>query len=151
MKNYFFFQVIPHFSKIIKNKALNLDDDDLDRSKCNPPSNNTSISTIAYPNTVSEHLAILPPTKHNNFFDETLKSKEDSNSLNHILEVSAALRSLKTNIFLSLILLVIFTCLAFFSDTMNVVMATILIVTTLANFVKVQNVFLSYWTNIWGR
>ena len=147
---------MPHFSKIIKNKALNLDDDDLDRSKCNPSSNNTSISTIAYPNTVSEHLAILPPTKHNNFFDETLKSKEDSNSLNHILEVSAAVRALKTNLFLSLILLVIFTCLAFFSDTMNVVMATstrgfVPIVTTLANFVKVQNVFLSYWTNIWGR
>ena len=156
MKNYFFFQVIPHFSKIIKNKALNLDDEDLDRSKYNPQSNNTSISTIAYPKTVAEHLSILPAIKHNNFFDETLKSTEDSDSLNHILEISAAVRSLKTNLCLSLILLVIFICLAIFSDTVNVVMATstrgfVPIVTTLANFVKVQNVFLIYWTNIWDK
>ena len=145
---------MPQSSKITKIKALNLDDDDLNRSKFNPQSNNASISTIAYPNTVSEHIAILSPIKHNNIFDVTLNDIEDSSSLNHRLEICAAVRSLKTNILLSFALLVIFSCLALFSDTINVVMSTstrafVPIVTTLANFVKVQNVFLIYWTNIW--
>jgi hypothetical protein len=66
--------------------------------------------------------------------------------------ISSAVRSLKTNLNLSLAFVTIFVCLSFFSNVMNVVMVTsmrgcVAIIITLANFSKVQNVFLIYWEN----
>ncbi len=67
-------------------------------------------------------------------------------------EMSAATRSMKTNLVLSVAFLFIFLSLSIFSDILNVLICSSLkgfvpILTTIANFGKIQHILLLYWQN----
>jgi hypothetical protein len=74
------------------------------------------------------------------------------NDSNEKSEIVAAARSLKTNILLTSAFILIFVCLAFLSDYYNVLICSTLkgmvpILTTIANFGKIQTVLLLYCQN----
>ena len=67
-------------------------------------------------------------------------------------EIVSAARSLKTNIILTSIVFLIFVCLAFVSDSFNIFIGSAMkglipILTTIANFGKIQTVLLLYCKN----
>ena len=147
------FQCVTNISQKTEPKAID-PDGRLDKCKLNTSLNINYITTIANPSAPSQQLHILPTTfecvQPNNICDETLNAKEDIDSLNHISEINAAVRSLKTNLFLSSAFVLIFVSLAVLSDTVSVVLVTTIrgfvpIVTTLVNFAKVYNVFCIYY------
>jgi hypothetical protein len=70
------------------------------------------------------------------------------------LEIAATARSLKTNLFMSFAFIVIFISLANFSETQSVLVVSTMksmvpILTTIANFGKIQHVLTLYWQNIY--
>jgi hypothetical protein len=67
-------------------------------------------------------------------------------------EIIAAARSLKTNIILTLVFILVFVCLAFLSDPINIIIGATLkgmipILATIANFGKIQALLLIYSEN----
>lgn len=81
--------------------------------------------------------------------DANVSIENDSNEKS---EIVAAARSLKTNILLTSAFIIIFVCLAFLSDYYNVLICSTLkgmvpILTTIANFGKIQTVLLLYCQN----
>jgi hypothetical protein len=65
-------------------------------------------------------------------------------------EIMTAIRSMKTNLLLSSTFLFIFFALAMFTDTFNVLICSFLkclvpVLTTIANFGKIQHILLLYW------
>ncbi len=69
------------------------------------------------------------------------------------LEIAATARSLKTNLFMSFVFIVIFFSLANFSETLSVLVISTMkglvpIFTTIANFGMIQNVLTLYWQNM---
>jgi len=68
-------------------------------------------------------------------------------------EIAATARSLKTNLVLSFVFIFILLLLAHFSETLTVLIISTLkglvpILTTIANFGKIQNVLALYWQNL---
>ena len=67
-------------------------------------------------------------------------------------EVNAAMRSLKTNITLSIVFFIVFILISFLSETAKIFVVSGLkgfapVLSTMANFGKIQQVFLLYWKN----
>ena len=65
-------------------------------------------------------------------------------------EINASIRSLETNIVLAVLFIVTFLVAAIFSDSTSLIILTLLkgatpILSTMANFVKIQQLFVSYW------
>ena len=71
-------------------------------------------------------------------------------------EIAAAVRSLKTNLILSIAVVIVFFFMAFYLGTLTVLIFSTMkglvpILTTIANFGKVQFVLKQYWNSIQGN
>ncbi len=71
-------------------------------------------------------------------------------------EIAAAVRSLKTNLIFSITVVIVFFFMAFYLGTLTVLIFSTMkglvpILTTIANFGKIQNVLALYWQNMLYR